>query len=171
MKSENNPAVYQLKISLDKIKPIIWRRVQLKDNISLNDLHDIIQVLFNWTDDEDEIEVIDEYEYSAYDLLSEKGDSLEYEYDFGDSWKQTIVLEKIVKNEELVQNPICNDGANCAPPEDCGGLPEYYQLVKSMKNPKSKEYKENVVWLGKKYDPKYFDLAKVNMGLKILKLK
>jgi hypothetical protein len=42
--------VYQLRISLEEIEPLIWRRVLFRTNTTLHELHRAIQLLFNWYD-------------------------------------------------------------------------------------------------------------------------
>jgi len=41
-------AVYQLKVTLDDSKPPIWRRIWCRENITLRDLHEIIQRVMGW---------------------------------------------------------------------------------------------------------------------------
>ena len=54
---------------------------------------------------------------------------------------------------------------NC-PPEDCGGIWGYSNLLEIMNNPDHEEYKSYVDWLGNKFDPEYFDKDEVNELLK-----
>jgi hypothetical protein len=49
------------------------------------------------------------------------------------------------------------DGARACPPEDCGGVHGYSEMLKIVRNPSHKEHKSMMEWLGKKYDPKAFD--------------
>ncbi len=42
------PSIYQLKISIRNAKPTIWRRILIRSDSSLEDLHDFIQEIFNW---------------------------------------------------------------------------------------------------------------------------
>ncbi len=41
---------YQLKLSLLGIKPEIWRRIVVPAAISLDRLHDVIQIVMQWED-------------------------------------------------------------------------------------------------------------------------
>ena len=43
-------AVYQLKVTLDGIRPLIWRRIQVRGDITLFKLHKILQVVMGWYD-------------------------------------------------------------------------------------------------------------------------
>ena len=58
------------------------------------------------------------------------------------------------------------DGENACPPEDCGGIWGYYELLKAVKNPKHKEHREMLDWLGGQFDPGHFDLKKINAKLR-----
>lgn len=42
--------VLQLKITLDGIKPSIWRKIQIDDSINFKKLHKIIQIVMGWED-------------------------------------------------------------------------------------------------------------------------
>jgi len=80
-----------------------------------------------------------------------------YEYDFGDSWRHTVKLEKILKAAIGEKYPKCIAGKRACPPEDCGGTDGYRNLIKILKNPENEEYEEMVEWTGGDYDPEEFD--------------
>ena len=131
--------MYQLKISIDGITPPIWRIVLLPETFSLTKLHHIIQISFGWTNShlymfgeyenkigdpilwaDSETETLWDKKVKIKDVLQKVGDRLNYEYDMGDGWKHTIILEKIEdRGSKTVK---CLDGARAAPPEDCGGI-------------------------------------------------
>ena len=71
------PKIYQLKIILNHIKPEIWRRFQVRSDVKLTRMHDIIQIVMGWED----------YHLYAFDVGSSKyahPDSIEDdEYDLG----------------------------------------------------------------------------------------
>lgn len=84
-----------------------------------------------------------------------------YEYDLGDSWMHTIVLEKILSRDAKKEYPLILAGKNAAPLEDCGGMGGYYRLLEVTQNPKDPEYKDMREWFGlekeENIDPKKFD--------------
>jgi hypothetical protein len=45
-----NERIYLLKIELLDIEPAIWRRFVVPANITLDRLHDVIQIVMGWTD-------------------------------------------------------------------------------------------------------------------------
>jgi hypothetical protein len=52
-------------------------------------------------------------------------------YDYlADSWNHTVILEEVLSVEEGAMYPVCMDGRRACPPEHCGGVPGYYQLVR-----------------------------------------
>jgi hypothetical protein len=60
-------------------------------------------------------------------------------------------------------------GKNACPPEDCGGIPGYYDLIDAIKNPKHPRHEELVEWLGEEWDETAFDLDAINARLRALK--
>jgi hypothetical protein len=85
-----------------------------------------------------------------------------YEYDFGDGWEHSVVLEKIVPREKSTYYPVCMDGKRNCPPEDCGGPGGYADLLEITGNPKHEEYREMIEWLGEGFDPEEFDIDTIN---------
>src|SRR5271168_4650949 len=113
--SKASPRIYQLKIELIEIKPLIWRRIQVPSEIKLCCLHSAFQVAMGWTDshlhqfekgdknygvpewDEfNELDLVDESETQLAAVLKTEGDTMIYQYDFGDNWQHDVVLEKII---------------------------------------------------------------------------
>jgi len=178
--------VYQLKITLRYTKPPVWRRVLVPGNITLKTLHQIIQVVMGWEDYHLHAFEIGKKSYgpiSPNDLYEDrldeskftldklrKGQKFLYEYDFGDSWKHDIVVEKILPPDAAKELPKCIGGKRACPPEDVGGVMGYQELLFALENKESEEYKEYVEWLGYEYDPDRFDIEAVNKRLKVIKL-
>jgi hypothetical protein len=52
-----------------------------------------------------------------------------YVYDFGDHWEHVVEIESEEKAQYRKQYPICIDGAEPCPREDCGGPPGYKELL------------------------------------------
>lgn len=174
--------IYQIKISLIGAKPPIWRTVLVPSDLGLEDFHDVIQVAMGWTDshlhqfiddkkfygipdDEFGMEMEDESKYMLSQLLQDEKDSLTYEYDFGDSWEHKILLEKILPYDSNTLLPVCIKGKRACPPEDCGGIWGYEELLETISDPKHPDYKEMLDWLGGELDPDEFDLKEINEDL------
>ena len=168
--------IYQLKISLRDSRPEIWRKILVNSDVLLVDFHRIIQTTMGWTNShlhlfEDNNNTYSPREFEVegtkdsrvvklFKLLKKEGDKILYEYDFGDGWEHNIVLEKIISI------PICIDGENNCPPEDCGGLGGYEELQKIIQDPEHFEYDEMMQWLGGKFDPGSFNIDETNKMLR-----
>jgi len=126
-----------LKVTLQQIRPPIWRRLEVPTALSLGAFHSILQVAFGWTDshlhqfhagdhrfgmidDEFEDDIADE-NTARLDQLLPVYDRLVYEYDFGDSWMHLIIVEKMLEREPLMAYPRCIGGKRAAPPAIAAG--------------------------------------------------
>ncbi len=99
------------------------------------------------------------------DLVEQGHERFHYEYDFGDSWRHTIVIENTLLPEEGIRYPRCLDGQRACPPEDCGGACGYCELLDSLANPDDEEYDERLEWIGDDFDPEKFNVEEVNQQL------
>jgi hypothetical protein len=178
----------KMKVKLDGVNPEIWRSFVVDSSLSLEDLHDVLQIVMGWGDSHMYIFEIDGLEYGipsedAFNDITEakkvklaklglqEKDKFRYTYDFGDDWVHTIKVEKILPGENPYGSPFCLEGARNCPPEDCGSIPGYEDIVEAMKNKKTKEAKEFIEWLGAPYDAEYIDIEGINKRLKSLKPK
>ncbi|MBI5390209.1 plasmid pRiA4b ORF-3 family protein [Candidatus Woesearchaeota archaeon] len=99
-------------------------------------------------------------------LITSEKQAFTYTYDFGDSWEHEVIVEKIIEPEEGKKYPFCTDGERSCPPEDCGSMSGYYDLMRIRKNKNHPEYKRKIVeWLGEDYDPELFIIDWVNARL------
>jgi hypothetical protein len=188
MSKEKNVSCYQLKITLRGSEPPIWRRVVVPGSITLSKLHDVIQVVMGWTDTHLHEFVVRGVRYGVPDpespsewrnearvtlnrLLDKKRQKFFYVYDFGDGWEHVIELEEIISDEEALSQPICIGGERACPPEDCGGIYGYYDLLRTIKDPGHPKHDDMVGWLGDEIDPEFFDMDEVNEILSRLKWK
>jgi hypothetical protein len=83
----------------------------------------------------------DEEEATLGSLLRKQGDMLFYTYDFGDSWEHKIALEKVLPADPGMPLAKCAGDAKAGPPDDCGGIWNYLQLVDMLKHPDHPDYK------------------------------
>lgn len=182
-KSAPSSRILQLKITLLHVKPAIWRRLLVRDDLKLPALAPILESAMGWEsyhlhefkfssvcygipDKEFPVEgLADERKKKLNQFSDAPGFSFGFTYDFGDGWEHEVEIEDVLEPEAGRKYPVCLDGARACPPEDCGGFMGYAELVKAMKNPKSKRRKEFIGWLGVEYDPEEFDLDKVNSAL------
>ena len=171
--------VYQLKITLLGFKPVIWRRIQVED-CTLDKVHEHVQTAMGWTNSHlhqfrvgkqfyGDPELMQENfeEFNSRDsmttLLSHilpadgKRFSFFYEYDFGDSWDHEIRFEKVVATTPGGSYPRCTQGERACPPEDCGGVWGYADLLDAISDKHHERHKELLEWLGDSFDPEAFD--------------
>lgn len=163
--------VYQIRIDLKDIKPPVWRRLLVPETYSFHDLHVAILNTMGWSGSHlhefyvknpfanGKISIDNEKEENIYKWLRRSKAS--YIYDFGDMWEHEIKLEKILNRQDDVTYPICTKGKRACPPEDCGGVPGYLELLEIIKNPEHEEYEEMIEWLGGKFDPEHFNPEEV----------
>lgn len=180
--------IFQFKVSLNEINPLIWRRIQVPSRYSFWDLHIAIQDSMGWfdchlhafrlrklhgrkrleigipLDDFDDIEILPGWDEYLADYFLAPGKTAEYEYDFGDCWEHEILFEGILLKEKNTKYPLCLAGERACPPEDCGGTCGYTELLQILKDPKHEEYARMVEWLSGwygKYNPEKFDKEKI----------
>jgi len=179
--------VYQFKITLENIKPPIWRRILVPQTYTFWDFHVAIQDAMGWYDchlhefeitnplnskktifgipyEEEDFEsykTLSGWRYKISNYFSMENQSANYYYDFGDGWKHKIILEKILPKENDLTYPLCIKGKRACPPEDCGGLYGYEDFLKIIGDPEHKEYKETLEWVGGKFDPEDFNPKEV----------
>jgi len=180
--------LYQLKMTLKWSQPPIWRRVVVRADMPLDRLHYVIQEAMGWTNShmhqfmvgrvrygtrepqmgEFGDDTLDEKLYTVADVAPVAKKKFLYEYDFGDGWIHEVVAEKILLPDPGFNKPVCLAGENACPPDDCGGIPGYYNLLEILGNRKHPEYRDMKEWIGGKLDPAAFDLDVVNKALKRL---
>jgi hypothetical protein len=177
-----NERFYLLKIQLLDIEPAIWRRFVVPANITLDRLHDVIQIVMGWTDSHLHEFTIGNKRYTQYpeskedglvcgryrleDLIKQKGRTFSYRYDFGDSWEHELVLEDSrYVNPELRTELACLEGERACPPEDVGGVHGYFEFYNALKDPSHEEHESSVEWSGGDFDSVRFDFESVNREL------
>ncbi len=180
----NNKAVtiYQIKITLEYIRPPIWRRVQVPGTILLPKLHRLIQAAMGWEDAHLHAFCVGDITYALPDpelnnwmqderrihlsqIAPVEKSKFRYDYDFGDGWHHLVVVEKILPAEPGKNYPVCIAGKRACPPEDCGGPWGYFEFVEAVFNPEHEQHKELLEWVGGEFDPEAFDLAEINARL------
>ena len=139
------PAVYQLRVVLRGVSPLIWRRLLVPGTATIADLHAVLQTAFSWADEHLHHFVIHGREYGIAYLGGvgfrdnprrvslagfgfRVGERFVYEYDFIDGWRHDIRVEQLVPPEPGRRYPVCIGGRRAGPPEDCGGAWAFLEL-------------------------------------------
>jgi hypothetical protein len=137
--------VYQLRLWLREISPAIWRRLLVRSDSTIADLHYAIQIVMGWTDFHLHQFIIhgksygisrtggiwfadDPNKVQLYNLRLRERQRFVYEYDFGDLWQHEIRVEKKLPIDTEKTYPVCISGARATPPEDCGGPWAFMEL-------------------------------------------
>jgi len=191
-RGKNATSSYQLQVLLNGTQPPIWRRLQVPGNANLCWLHAVLQVTMGWTNSHlhqfisgehmyadpsaelDQFEgdppVLDESRFTVTELLTDIHEGLVYDYDFGDSWEHIVTVEKVLPGDASTsETAVCLAGSRACPPEDCGGIGGYMELLKALKNKEHPEHRSMKEWLGRPFDPEFFDIATTNDWLRKLK--
>lgn len=177
----------QIKIILDRTNPLIWRELLVARDITFYKLHHTIQIAMGWTNShlfefkiegyrigeiidnleyQDESHIVNAKETKLIVLIDKEGEAFKYEYDFGDGWDHSVILEKYELLNSTQQLPFCISGALKCPPEDCGGITGFYDFLSIISDKRHPDHRDTKVWAGGKFDPFEFDITKVNKQLK-----
>ena len=153
-----------------------------RDDITLAELHRVLQAVMGWTDahlhrfvmgnqyygvpdEEEEIgfsKTEDENKYKLGDLVLHENLQVANEYDFGDNWEHVPLVERILPPQQDMRSPVCLAGARACPPEDVGGIGGFEDFLKAIGDPHHPELKEFLEWIGGEFDPEAFDVDEVN---------
>ena len=102
---------------------------------------------------------------SLSSVLARVGAKTIYTYDLGDTWEHSVALEKRLSADSNTAYPVCTGGQLACPPEDCGGVGGFYDLLDAISNPNHDQHKELRDWVGDDFDPKAFSVDDVNRKL------
>ena len=138
--------LYQLRVVLRDVSPLVWRRLLISSETSIAQLHKILQLAFDWsgkhlhcfrihgrdygsslcggiTFDEDARQV----PLSRFCLHD--GERFRYEYDFTAGWALDVRLEQVLPWDAKRFVPVCTGGRRAAPREDCAGARDYLERL------------------------------------------
>jgi hypothetical protein len=179
--------LYHIRIVLMGFEPYIWRMIQVKPEMPLAFFHRLIQNVMGWQDlhlhhfikgdtfyaptlDDGGMSSMKQVDYkdlTIKDILTKQHEHVIYEYDFGDGWQHEIILEKIVPAGKK-EHPLCLKGSMKCPPEDCGGVWGYMDMIEELGKLDGAERKLYLKdrFLDDDFNPDHFDKDEVNQQLK-----
>ena len=180
-KSITGAAVVTLKITLNGLKPPIWRRVLVSGSINLGALSELILAAMGWHGGHMHDFTVAGRDYGERGTLEDVADEsrltlngvikmgvkrFAYTYDMGDNWEHVVIIEKTGPADPAMLHPKCIAGARNCPPEDSGGVWGYAELIEILADPKHPERAERLEWIDEdNFDPEAFDLASINLHL------
>ena len=177
-------ARYLIRVDLQDIRPVIWRQIWVEGQMTLVQLHHVIQAAMGWTDahlheftigekhygkpsDDDLIDypILDERRFLLRDLLTADLEFL-YLYDFGDDWRHTIRVERTEQQDEPYGAAFVVAGVRACPPEDSGGSPGYQQFLDQLAaDPHDEAVRSFLEWAGEDFNPDVYDRRSANAAL------
>ncbi len=172
-----------LRIELRDSDPLIWRQIEVPTSITLKVLHEVVQAAMGWFDmhlwefrigqqrfglpmDEDwgTEPRMEAAKVRLREILTPPQTTITYIYDFGDDWEHRLVLTNTRQGERGTAYPCYVAGEGNAPPEVCGGIPGFYQMLAAAANPTHPDLAEVTEWLDD-YDPKAIDELQIGIEL------
>ena len=188
------PGLLTVKVTLKHTKPPVWRRLVVPGDLTLDRVHDVLQIAMGWTDSHlhrffagtarDDDYFVTEYDVEEGDdgtpeeearldqVLREPGDRIRYEYDFGDGWDHELRLEKVGDVDDGGR-PRCTGGRLACPPEDVGGVGGYADMAAWVRAGRPRDdvpppfdsYEDAVDWLSLDWHPDEFDVEEADLLL------
>jgi hypothetical protein len=175
--------VFALRLDISGTEPRIWRRVLVRESMWLSKLHDTMQVAFDWFDYQTHAFVLDDLRFGnpvrreegiieddrdvpLADLDLEHRNRFIYEYHFGEGWQVEIKVEQVLAVVKGQYYPQCLAGERSGPPEDCGGIEAFHDMLACLQEPESDLGREWLQWLGPDYDSERCDLERINKALR-----
>ena len=139
------PSVYQLRVVVRGVSPLIWRRLLVPADTTIAGLHAVLQTAFGWTGTHLHRFVVHGREYGiGYvggpsfrddprrvrlgDLGLRPTERFTYHYDFTAGWCLDLRVEQILVMPSPAELcPVCTGGRRAGPPEDCGGVQAFLE--------------------------------------------
>jgi hypothetical protein len=175
---------FRVRVDLDGAKPPLWRRLELASDLTLDELHEVLQIAFGWTnshlhrfaagprawgpesehylcpfDVAEGSQGVPEERVRLDELLVEPKDRFFYEYDYGDGWSHTIRLAAVEERTTSTPAAVCTAGRRPGPPEDCGGV-DGYELMVAANDPSHPGHAEALAEVrdlyGEDFDPDWY---------------
>jgi hypothetical protein len=178
--------ILRLHVQLLDVRPAVWRRIEVRAEVTFWALHVALQNAMGWTDSHlhdfelpsadagkpswigmagfDEVEdreIRIDFDERLDAWIHCAGERFFYNYDYGDGWRHAIVVEAIEPALPGGRYPRCLAGERACPPEDVGGPRGYGGFLEALLDPRHPEHEQNRRWVGGTFDPERFDPANV----------
>lgn len=181
--SDSVNEIATVRIELRDTDPMIWREVEVPTSITLKVLHDVIQAVMGWFDyhlweftigkqgyglpmDEDwgTAPRKEAAKVRLRDVLKPRKTTIDYLYDFGDSWEHRLTVTGVRIGDPGASYPRYVGGERNAPPEDCGGTPGFYDMLDALADPDHPNHADATEWADD-YDPDAIDELPIKYAL------
>lgn len=183
-------STFVLTVRLDDCEPTIWRRLSVASDMCLDQLHEVLQAAMGWTGshlhqftigpqerdpwvvpflsafaEREGDDGVPERDVRLDQVLTQPGDRLHYDYDFGgDAWEHTLTLHEVQPHEPHAPRARCLSGDRACPPEDCGGVDGYGDILTALAAPElaDEAIRRRLAWLPEDFDPASFSVERTN---------
>jgi hypothetical protein len=181
--SDSVNEIATVRIELRDTDPLIWREVEVPTSITLKVLHDVIQAVMGWFDYHLWEFTISKQRYGLpmdedwgteprkeaakvrlRDVLKRRKTTIDYLYDFGDNWEHRLTVTGVRAGDPETSYPRYVGGERNAPPEDCGGLPGFYDMLDALADPGHPNHADATEWAND-YDPDTVDELPIKYAL------
>jgi hypothetical protein len=131
-----------IRVVLLKVSPLVARLISVPDDLSLEELHDVLQLVLGWSGQafynfRIHGQEIGRRRHLRTHLLREfqlrRREKFLYTYDFLDLWEWEIPVLDIVPGRAEAWRPRCLAGRAATPPEECGGPRGYMRILDQRK--------------------------------------
>lgn len=179
------PVIYQLRIELLRLEPLIWRRLFVPSSLKLAKLDRVLQAAMGWNNthlhewliegqrygipDEDGADqgMRDDRKVTVGSVLNDSVGSFTHDYDFGDGWEHQVTVEQRLALQEGRNDwPMCIAGENACPPDDVGGPDGYLDFLRGIRDPQHEQHLDYWRWWGGPFDPSGFSLNAANVAIR-----
>ncbi len=169
--------ILRLRIDLADVSPTVTRTLLVRATTKLTTLHRAIQGAMGWENYhmyEFEVDGVFYAEENPFEMegdiprksvrtqtgtvLREDGDTMLYNYDFGDGWEHLITREAELPPDLQLRRPTCIAGENACPPEDVGGPSGYMEYLEAVLDPGHPEHAAMIKWRGPGFHPHRFSI-------------
>ncbi len=181
--SDSINEIATVRIELRDTDPLIWRAVEVPTSITLKVLHDVIQAVMGWLDYHLWEFTIDKQRYGLpmdedwgteprkeaakvrlRDVVKSRRTTIDYLYDFGDRWEHRLTVTRVRPGDPEASYPHYVGGERNAPPEDCGGIPGFYDMLDALADPDHPDHADATEWADD-YDPDTIDELSIKYAL------
>lgn len=161
---EKDTIMFLLHISLEWSNPPIWRRIAVRNDLTLGSLHKVLQTLMEWQDSH--LHLFRVANRCFGDPISELETKYE-DVDYDDPGPNAAEIGSAAEvNSDY--KATCIDGDRNSPPEDIGGIPFFEEFLRAIAAPDHPDHERYLAWVGGSFDAEEFDLGKVNLALSLL---
>jgi hypothetical protein len=177
--------IYQLRVELQRLEPLVWRRILVPGTVKLAKLDRVLQAAMGWNNTHLHEWVIQGQRYGAPDdewadqdvrddrkvtvgaVLTELVDKFTHNYDFGDGWEHQVTVEQRLPVQEGRNDwPMCIAGENACPPDDVGGPDGYLNFLEALRKPQHEQHLDYWRWWGGPFESTSFSINAANLALR-----